>query len=159
MRFPFLPSTIDSPRLQLLQSLSLLADLSAREMRIINSLMHDRNYLKGEIVFDEGDEGQALYAILSGKVAIVRQEDPTTPLVILKPGQFFGELALLDDSPRMAQARAEEDCVLSVLFRGEFAGLLETHAVIASKIAVRLARELGARLRQAMMARGQGDAL
>lgn len=158
MRFPFLPSPKVSPRLQLLQSLSLLADLSGRELGIINALMHDRSYLQGEIVFDEGDDGQALYVILSGQIAIVRQDDPETPLVMLKPGQFFGELALLDNAPRMAQARAQENCVLSVLFRGEFTDLLETHAVIASKIAVRLARELGVRLRLAMAARGKGDA-
>ena len=159
MRFSFLPKTIESSRLQLLKSLSLLADLSDRELRIINALRHDRNYLKGEIIFDQGDQGQALYVILSGRVAIVLQDDPQTPLAVLEPGQFFGELALLDDSPRMAQARAEEDCVLSVLFRGEFAGLLETHAVIATRIAVRLARELGVRLRRAMAALGKRDLL
>ena len=157
MRFSFSSSKMKSSRLQLLKSLSLLADLSDRELGIINALMHDRNYLKGEIIFDEGDQGQALYVILSGRVAIVRQNDLQTRLAILEPGQFFGELALLDDSPRMAQARAEEDCVLSVLFRGEFTGLLETHAVIATRIAVRLARELGVRLRNAMAALGRGD--
>jgi len=157
MRFSFSSSKMKSSRLQLLKSLSLLADLSDRELGIINALMHDRNYLKGEIIFDEGDQGQALYVILSGRVAIVRQNDLQTRLAILEPGQFFGELALLDDSPRMAQARAEEDCVLSVLFRGEFTGLLETHAVIATRIAVRLAREMGVRLRNAMAALGRGD--
>ena len=157
MRFSFSRKTIEASRLQLLKSLSLLADLSDRELGIINALMHDRSYLKGEIIFDQGDQGQALYVIQSGRVAIVLQDDPGTPLAILEPGQFFGELALLDDSPRMAQARAEEDCVLSVLFRGEFTGLLETHAVIATRIAVRLARELGVRLRHAMAALGKGD--
>lgn len=157
MRLPFLSNSKESPRLQLLHTLTLFADLSGRELGVVDALMHDREYLKGEIVFDEGDDGQALYVILSGSVAIVRQEDPQTPLVILKPGQFFGELALLDDSPRMAQARAEEHCVLSVLFRGEFTNLLDTHALIASKIAVRLARELGVRLRHAMSLRGKVD--
>ncbi len=143
----------------MLHSLPLLADLSKRELAVVNGLMHDRNYLKGEIIFDEGDDGQALYVILSGRVAIVRQQDPQSPLSILERGQFFGELALLDDSPRMAQARAEENCVLAVLFRGEYTGLMESHAVIASKISIRLARELGVRLRRAMAAWGKGDPL
>ena len=159
MRLTFLRSPADSSRLKLLHSLSVLADLSERELGVVNALVHDRAYRKGEIIFDEGDDGQALYVVLSGRVAIVRQDDQQRPLGILEPGQLFGELALLDDSPRMAQARAEEDCVLSVLFRGEFAGLLETHALIASKISVRLARELGVRLRRAMAAWGKGDAL
>jgi CRP-like cAMP-binding protein len=54
---------------------------------------------------------------------------------------------LLDDMPRMAQARAETACTLAVMARGEFLGLLETHAVIASKISLQLARHLGQRLR------------
>ncbi len=159
MRFPFLRSKQESPRLVLLHGLSLFADLSGREVGVIDSLMHDRSYLKDEIVFDEGEEGQAFYVILSGRVAIVREQDPENPLVILKAGQFFGELALLDDSPRMAQARSQEDCVLAVLSRGDFTGLLETNAVIASKIAVALARDLGARLRQAMTVRAMAGTL
>ena len=164
MSFPFLSQRKESPRLQLLRSLSLLSDLSRRELRVVDGLMHDRQYLKGEIVFDQGDEGQALYVILSGRVAIVQlegvqREAPLALPLILESGQFFGELALLDNSPRMAQARAAEDCMMAVLFREEFTELLETHAVIASKIAIRLARELGVRLRSAMLGRGQGDAL
>jgi CRP/FNR family transcriptional regulator, cyclic AMP receptor protein len=159
MSFSLFSSSVESSRYELLHPLPLLGDLSRRELGVISALMHDRNYLKGEIIFDEGDDGQALYVILSGRVAIVRENDPRTPLGILEPGQFFGELALLDDSPRMAQARAEENCVLAVLFRGEFAGLMQSHAVIASKISFRLAQELGVRLRRAMAAWGKGDPL
>ncbi len=159
MRFLFFRSQEDSPRRQLLHTLPLFADLSARELGVVDSLMHDRSYSADEIVFDEGEEGQAFYVILSGQVAIVREQEPANPLVILKPGQFFGELALLDDSPRMAQARAQEDCVLAVLSRADFTGLLDTHALIASKIAVGLARDLGGRLRQAMAVRVMADTL
>lgn len=65
---------------------------------------------------------------------------------------MFGELALLDGTPRSAQARAEEDCVLAVLARADFVGLVETHAVIASKIALQLARALGQKLREHYLA-------
>ena len=159
MHIPLFSPAKVSPRLRRLETLSLFADLSRRELAVVESLMHERQYLEDEIVFDEGDEGQAIYVVLAGKVAIVRQNDPQTPLALLGPGQFFGELALLDDCPRMAQARADEDCTLAVLFRGEFLGLLDTHAVIASKIALQLARELGARLRSVMDAQGRRDAL
>ena len=59
---------------------------------------------------------------------------------------MFGELALLDGAPRTAQARAAEDCVLAALSRADFENLLETHARIASKIALQLARDLGHKL-------------
>ena len=57
-----------------------------------------------------------------------------------------------NNAPRSAQARAAEDCTLLVLFRGDFMGLMESHGLIASKIAMQLARYLGARLRNAAQA-------
>ena len=73
--------------------------------------------------------------------------DTTGRLIEIASGVVFGELALLDDEPRAAQARAAEDCVLASLSRGDFESLLDTHAVIASKIALQLARQLGRQLR------------
>jgi CRP-like cAMP-binding protein len=87
--------------------------------------------------------------VLSGKVLICRQGDPVKGRIAEVPaGLLFGELALLDGVPRSAQARASEDCVLASLSRADFTGLLETQAVIASKIAVQLARELGQKMRE-----------
>ena len=66
-------------------------------------------------------------------------------------GALFGELALLDGAPRSAQARAAEDCVLASLSRADFKDLVETNAVIASKIAFQLAWELGQKLREGLL--------
>ena len=137
-------------RLGRLVKLSLFADLTRREIGIVSGFMHERTYLKDEVVFDEGEEGQAIYFILEGKVLICHQGKRDAPIALLEPGNFFGELALLDDAPRTAQARAAENCQLAVFFRGDFLGLMQSHAVIASKIALRLARTLGARLRSTM---------
>lgn len=134
-----LPKELEKPML--------FAHLSPGEMRIVHGLMHERHYLKGEVIFDEGEEGQAIYVVLRGKVLICPQGRPESPIALLDPGDFFGELALLDDSPRAAQARAVEACCLAVFFRGDFLGLMESHALIASKIALQLARQLGSRLR------------
>ena len=144
----FLGNSQEAPRLATLRQLALFAPLSRREPRVVDGLLHERHYLAGEIVFDEGEEGQAVYVVLSGQVLICRQADPEGGrLAELGPGLVFGELALLDDAPRAAQARAAEDCVLASLSRGDFESLLETHAVIASKIALQLARQLGGQLR------------
>lgn len=138
-----------SPRLQQIRALSLFATLGPRELKVVDGLLHERSYLKDEIVFDEGEEGQALYIIMSGKVLICRQgQQVAGKIVELEPGTLFGELALLDDAPRAAQARAAENCTLAVFFRADFLGLLETHAVIASKISLQLARHIGRRLRE-----------
>ena len=135
---------------QELGKLSLFVDLTAREMKIVNGFLHERNYLQDEVIFDEGDEGQAIYFVLQGQVLICPQGQAGHPIARLDHGNFFGELALLDDAPRSAQARAAENCTLAVFFRGDFLGLMHSHALIASKIALQLARHLGVRLRAAV---------
>lgn len=137
-------------RLRELKAMSLFVELTQREMKIVDGFMHQRSYLKDEVIFDEGEEGQAIYLILEGKVLICHQGQADRPIALLESGNFFGELALLDDAPRAAQARAAEACTLLVLFRGDFLGLMLSHALIASKIALQLARHLGARLRTAV---------
>lgn len=137
-----------SPRFERLRQLSLFGNLRPAELRIVEGLVHERDYLAGEVIFDEGEEGHALYIVASGEVMICRQGlGSAGALARLGPGYFFGELALLDDTPRSAQARAAVDCRLMVLFRDDFIGLLDTHARIASKISRDLARHLANRVR------------
>jgi CRP-like cAMP-binding protein len=136
-------------RISTLRRLSPFATLSSSELRVVDSLLHERRYLKGEVVFDAGEEGQALYAIISGRVLVCRQGEPETGRIAeLEAGVAFGELALLDNAPRSAQTRAAQDCVLASLSRSDFESLLDTHAVVASKIALQLARQFGRQLRE-----------
>ena len=138
----------ETPRLGTLRQLPLFAPLSRLELRVVDGLLHERRYLKGEIIFDEGEQGQALYVIISGQVLICRQGEPDTGRIAeIDAGVVFGELALLDNAPRSAQARAADDCVLASLSRGDFESLLDTHTLVASKISLELARQLGRQLR------------
>jgi len=143
------------PRLKQLRALSLFSTLNPRELKTVNALLHQRSFIRDEVIFDQGEEGQALYIIESGLVLICRQGQPAAGRIAeLGPGHLFGELALLDSSPRVAQARAAENCTLAVLFRADFLGLLQTHALIASKISLQLARHIGQRLRETITAPG-----
>ncbi len=146
--------TADSVASHRLGRSSLFSGLNLGELKIVEAFMHDRRYLAGEVVFDEGEEGQALYVIVSGAVNICRQGQAERPIARLGAGDFFGELALLDDSPRSAQARAADPSEIAVLFRGDFERLLQSHAPIASHIAMALARHLGQRLRSMVSANG-----
>jgi CRP/FNR family cyclic AMP-dependent transcriptional regulator len=137
-------------RLRELKKMTLFVELTNREMRVVDGFMHDRSYLKGEIIFDEGEEGQAIYLILKGKVLVCHQDQAHNPIAVLDAGGFFGELALLDNGPRSAQVRAAENCTVVVLFRGDFMNLMQSHALIASKISLQLGRHVGARLRKAL---------
>lgn len=142
----------NSPRLAKLRALSLFVELSPGELAIVDALLHEREFLKDEVIFDEGEDGQAIYIVLDGSVLICRQGEPETGLLAtLHAGSFFGDLALLENLPRTAQARAAENARLAVFFRDDFLDLMKTHGVIASKISLQLARNMGRRLRDATL--------
>lgn len=139
-----------STRLQRLSQVSLLGQLTPTELGIVDSLLHQRQFMTGEVIFDEGEEGQAIYIIEEGEVTIGRKSvEAIGQIATLKAGDFFGEMALLDNLPRAAQARACAPAKLLVFFRVDFVNLMDTHARIASKIALQIAREMGRRLRLA----------
>jgi CRP-like cAMP-binding protein len=82
-----------------------------------------QKYRKSEVIFEEGSIGAEVYLIHSGRVLLsIRQsETQQVPLVVLNPGDLFGEMALVDDSPRSATASAvEDDTELIVMDRARF---------------------------------------
>jgi len=154
VRFKFFRRSASKPYRERLRALSLFRDLSAKELDIVSDLLHEREYLEHEVLFDEGEEGHAIYIIVSGHVLICRNSDPKKNLIAdLGPGSFFGELALLTNAPRATQARAGSNCKVLVFFRDDFNNLLHTHVEIASKIGINLARHVGARLRESVVGR------
>lgn len=66
-----------------LKKLSLFVDLTHREMKIVDGYVHERSYLKDEVVFDEGEEGQAIYFILKGNVLICTQQPEAKTIATL----------------------------------------------------------------------------
>ena len=82
-----------------------------------------QRYRKSQVIFEEGSTGSEMYLIHSGRVllSVRRNETKQVPLVVLNPGDFFGEMALVDDSPRSTTASAvEDDTELIVMDRARF---------------------------------------
>ena len=81
-----------------------------------------QNYRKSEIIFEEGSSGSEMYLIHTGSVALTTKRDGSSPvtMAVLKPGDFFGEMALVDDDPRSLSAVAIEDTQLIALDREKF---------------------------------------
>lgn len=140
---------VDVLKTPAIRSLFLFRTLSALQLRVVDDLLHTRRYVKDEIVFDEGEGAEALYIVVDGRVVICRQDvtDTARPVEV-RPGMTFGELALLGNKPRSAQARAAQDSLLASRARSDFERLLDTHTVIACRIALQLARQLGEQLRE-----------
>jgi CRP/FNR family cyclic AMP-dependent transcriptional regulator len=145
--------TFFRPYHERLRALSLFQDLTTGELDIISTLLHEREYLQHEVLFDEGEEGHAIYIVVSGNVVICRHGTPRNLIADLGPGNFFGELALLTNAPRATQARAGSNCKILVFFRDDFNNLMHTHVTIASKVGINLARHVGARLRESVVGR------
>ncbi|MFN3533568.1 MAG: AI-2E family transporter [Candidatus Brocadia sp.] len=112
--------------LDLLKGIPILGDLSKEELREFERIAHRRYFEPSEHIFWEGEPGVGMYIIKKGTVKIYKTsaEGKNEDLAILKDGDFFGELALLDESPRSASAIAMEACHILGFFRPEFFGIL-----------------------------------
>jgi CRP/FNR family transcriptional regulator, cyclic AMP receptor protein len=130
-----------TPR-DLLVRCPLFAELSAGEAEKLAVLLRRRRYRAGEPVFREGDPGMALYIIETGEVKILLggSEGKEVVLALLGPGEFFGELALLDGEPRSADAVATAAGELLVLPREDFLRFLREVPAVAVNMLASLSR-------------------
>ena len=130
----------------LLARVLLFADLSQAELDDLTVLLHRRRYAKGEVIFREGDAGSSLLIIEEGRVklSLCSPEGNEVILDLLEPGDFFGELVLLDGEPRSADAVAIEPCSLFSLQRADFLRFLakgpEPAATLLATMSHRLRR-------------------
>src|SRR5215207_6499745 len=95
-----------------LAQVKLFAGLSADDLVARAANLQRRRYGKGQFIFQQGDPGLCLYLVESGKVKIASYSSEGKGLILnlLSPGDFFGELALLDGEPHSADALAQEPC-------------------------------------------------
>jgi CRP-like cAMP-binding protein len=104
----------------------------------------------GDEIFAEGDAGDAWYLVISGEVMITRASEsrPSHILGTLEPGEGFGEMALLDDSPRMGAATAQGSTTLLRMPREAFAELMESNHPGTTRLLKAMAMVLSQRLRE-----------
>jgi CRP/FNR family transcriptional regulator, cyclic AMP receptor protein len=117
----------------------ILSSLSARQLRSLARQGKERSYSAGSKVVQRGEGGIGLFLMLDGK-AEVRRGGRT--LAKLGPGQFFGEMSLLDDQPRSADVVASEPCRCLVLSKWEFWGFAENQPKVLRGILQEMARRL-----------------
>jgi CRP/FNR family cyclic AMP-dependent transcriptional regulator len=133
-----------------LSQVYLFRELAPHEMERVLSISKEKRVKKNEIVFREGDIGDAFYLIVTGSVRIstlvpgVGEE----ALTILSEGEYFGEMALIDDAPRSASAIANDDGMLLYIGKDDFRNLLEQQTDIAYKLLWIFTKTLSARLRK-----------
>jgi len=135
---------------QFLRSLDIFKDLRDRELGYLVQSLHSRTYRPGEVVFMAGDIGRALFVLETGSVELVlpASGDGSRAKFQLKPGDFFGEMALLESLPRTATASATEKTHLHLLYKSKLDALLAAEPRIGVSIMSHLARLLSSRLRR-----------
>ncbi|MBI5639458.1 MAG: cyclic nucleotide-binding domain-containing protein [Nitrospirae bacterium] len=131
----------------ILKKIPVFEDLSRKELLHLERILHQREYSSEEVIFRQGDPGLGMYIIEDGTAAIVT-EPAQKVLAELRGGEFFGELALLDDSPRTATAVAKAPSRLLCFFQPDLLDLIQRNPRMGVKILFRLARTIGERLKR-----------
>jgi CRP-like cAMP-binding protein len=140
----------------LLRENILFQDLSDRELRFVENIVHVRNYHAGEPVFRQGEVGVGMYIIAKGRIEIfvtgnnaLTEENRDIYITQLLPSDFFGELSLVEDNGRRtASAIARDESLLIGFFKPDLLEILSRNPSAGTKIVFRLAEVLGRRLKE-----------
>ena len=145
----------DDHLMETLSELPLFSGLSHTKLKIISGFLSESIYKPdiynpGDFIFEQGQEGAGMYVLVSGKVNIYLDFhiDDNNLLAELEPGDFFGEINLLDELPRSATAVVMERSEVLFFHGREFREVLRSNDEIGYEVIKSLAEVLGKRLRE-----------
>ncbi len=143
-------SEVSDQRTEQLRSVRFFAGLKPAALDMIARIAVEEQYPTGAKLFSHGEPGDRLYLILEGKIRISREVPGMgeEALAVLGPGQVFGEMALLDESPRSADAIVHDRCRMLAIPKAGFDDLLFLHKDLAYEVLQSFIRLLTARLRE-----------
>ena len=128
---------------EVLREMELFSKVDDRQLRAVAMMGEQLSYRDGERLFDQGDEGDAAYVVISGEVdVIVRVNGGERSVATLGRGEIFGELAVLCDQPRSTGIAAKNSLVVFRLDRGVILNMLREFP----DVALQMIRILGRRL-------------
>jgi len=133
---------------QTIKEVPIFSELTEKEYRKIARIAHIRYFRSNEVIFREGQPGAGMYIIHNGEVEIIKYlpSGENHVLAVLKNGDFFGELALLDEEPRSATAVTATRSEIIGFFRPDFLDFLHRHPRIGVKILININRFVSDRL-------------
>lgn len=113
-----------------LQQVPLFRTLERKHLAILAEMMHRQHYRKGQTIFYQGDPGNAMYLVITGSVLLTLPSAAGSEVIVAlaRPGDHFGELAVLDGGPRYVTAVAQEATEVLAIYRDSLLGFLRNHA-------------------------------
>jgi CRP/FNR family cyclic AMP-dependent transcriptional regulator len=128
----------------LFRKFDLFAELDDRELASIAAVAKSRRYAKDDVVFHADENGDIFCLIKEGqvKVTMISPEGKEIILSMLGPGDFFGEMSLLDDEPRSATVIATEPLDVYTIWRSDFLQILDENFSITKKVFAELSKRL-----------------
>ena len=127
-----------------LKGIPLFASVHGQELRRLSEGIHEMEVKKGELLFAQNDLGEEMYLVHSGRIGIYQEisKNNVERIHEIEPGGFFGEMAIVDELPRSATARAETDSKLLVLNKSDFRLAVQDHPDIAFEVFSEFSRRL-----------------
>lgn len=128
----------------MLRTIPFFQGLSDDDLVLIDGLTMEKHVQKGQVIFSEGEEGDTMFTIVAGRVKVFIGDEDGREIIlkILGPGDFFGEMALIDRQPRSASVATLENSVFRILSNKEFEICLERAPRIATVVMQALAKRL-----------------
>ncbi len=127
--------------IEALRHVPLLSGLSRKDLEQVLDLAVDREFTPGQVIVAVGDRGKDFYLLLSGKAKLTV---PGRKTAMLKRGDFFGEMSVLDGGPRTATIVAESLVACLRIGRSDFLKLLDAHGSIGRKMLVEMSKRVRA---------------
>src|SRR5258706_16242319 len=127
-----------------LRTVPLFAGFTEDQLRLLATAVNRRNVPRGTVVIVEGDPTDSLYIIISGRLKVMMSdaEGKEVILAMLGPGEYFGEMGLIDDEPRSATVVAIEPCELLYIAKRDFKKCLAENFDMAMAVMRGLVRRL-----------------
>lgn len=127
-----------------LRQVPIFCMLEAKHLTILAEMAHQQHYRKGQMIFYRGDPGNAMYVLTQGSVRLTLPSETGSEVLVavLRPGEHFGELAVLDGRPRYVTAVAAEAAEVLAIYRDKLLAFLREHAEASLQVALALSLRL-----------------
>ena len=132
-------------RVLLLREVPMFSGLSPEDLEQIADIAQEQLYSNGTLICREGERGSTLFIIVIGKVEVIKGMGKTENVIAVRePGEFVGEMAILESAPRSATLRAQEDVRVLIIEGNAFKAIL----IDRPEVAISVLQHMSTRVRQ-----------